>query len=190
MKQVLATSIQVAAGLLAFAIFWIAARALRDLVGRWLVSRHMGADAVVLARRTVYVSLVVAGALAAVAFSFSSGNLAIAGVVAATVIASLGVQDVLRNYVSGYYILFERHLRAGELIEFNGREGVIQEIRLRVTLLRGEDGTTIVIPNAQLFNNLVAVRPPRSEPAARPRRGRLRKGAQDNPAESLEGGPV
>lgn len=173
----LQAALQVLLGIGAFVLFWIAARTLRDAAGRWLVAHHLGADAVVLGRRTVYVSLVLAGALAALALSFSSGNVAIAGVVAATVVASLGVQDVLRNYVSGYYILFERHLRSGERIEFMGSEGVIQEIRLRVTLLRGDDGTTIVVPNAQLFNNVVAVRPP----GAAPRRRRLKR-PQDDPA--------
>lgn len=188
MKAVLNQALQFAFGLFAFGVFWIAARALRDLAGRWLVAHQLGVDAVVIGRRTVYVALVVAGALAALAFSFSSGNVAIAGVVAATVVASLGVQDVVRNYVSGYYLLFERHLRAGERIEIGGWEGVIQEVRLRVTLLRRDDGATVVVPNAQLFNGVVAVRPATSKPAARGRR--LRKGAQGDPAEGLETGAV
>lgn len=183
MREVLREALYVLVGILAFGLFWIAARTLRDVAGRWLTQHHVGADAVVLGRRVVYVTLLLVGALVALGFAFNSGNVTIAGIVVATVIASFGVQDVLKNYVSGYYVLLEHHLRVGETIEFEGATGVIEDIRLRVTLLRGEGGSTIVVPNAQLFNNVVVVRPPaRPARAARP----LRKRAQDDPAEGLE----
>jgi len=174
----------VAAGVVAFVLFWVAARTLRDLVGRWLVRHHVEADAVVLGRRAVYVTLLLVGALVALSFAFQSGNVTIAGVVVATVVASLGVQDVLKNYVSGYYVLLERHLHVGDAVEFDRVSGVIEDIRLRVTLLRAPDGSLVVVPNTQLFNSVVAVK----RSAGRPRRGArsLGKRSQDHAAESLE----
>lgn len=179
LRELLYIVVAVAVGLL----FWIAARALRDVAGRWLVRHHAAGDAVVLGRRVVYVTLLVVGALVALGVAFNSGNVTLAGIVVATVVASFGVQDVLKNYVSGYYVLLERHLRVGETIEFEGAVGVIEDIRLRVTLLRGPDGSTIVVPNAQIFNNVVTV-----HPAGKPvRRARsLRKRAEHDPAEGIE----
>ena len=183
MSGLLREALYVRVGLAAFGVFWVAARSLRDLAGRWLVQHHVGGDAVVLGRRVVYVTLLLVGALIALSFAFNSGNVTLAGIVVATIIASFGVQDVLKNYVSGYYVLLERHLRVGETIEFEGSQGVIEDIRLRVTLLRGADGATIVVPNAQLFNNVVSVLPPGKPP----RRVRtLRKRAQDDSAEGVE----
>ena len=179
LRELLYLVIAVAVALL----FWIAARALRDLAGRWLVRHHAAGDAVVLGRRVVYVTLLVVGALIALGVAFNSGNVTLAGIVVATVIASFGVQDVLKNYVSGYYVLLERHLAVGQTIEFEGNVGVIEDIRLRVTLLRGADGSTIVVPNAQLFNNVVAVLPA-GKPARRART--LRKRAEHDPAEGVE----
>lgn len=164
------------AGLVAFGIFWYAARQFRSLVERWLLQHHVAGDAVVLGRRVVYVTLLIIGTLVALSFAFRSGNAAIAGIVAATIVASLGVQDVMRNYVSGYYLLLEHHLTVGDTIEIGTYAGVIEDIRLRVTLLRGKDGATIVVPNAELFNKTVAVRP------APP----LGERPQRDPAESVE----
>src|SRR5207253_7903452 len=79
-------------------------------------------------------------------------------VLAATILAALGIQDILRNYVSGLYLLTERRLNAGDEIEFDGNVGTIIEIRFRVTYMRGSDGALIVVPNSELFNNVVVVR--------------------------------
>lgn len=174
-------AIFVVAGLVVFLVFWYAARTTRDLVGRWLVSHHVGGDAVVLGRRFVYVTLLIIGVLAALTFAFQSGNVAIAGLVAATIVASLGVQDVMRNYVSGYYLLLEHHLKVGDSIEIGTFRGVIVDIRLRVTMLQGDDGSVIVVPNSELFNSIVAVHhsaPPQAEPSG--------EGPEDDPAKGVE----
>jgi small-conductance mechanosensitive channel len=182
-RQLLVPAAYVVAGILAFALFWALARYLRDLAGRWLVRHHAQADAVVLGRRVVYVTLLVLGAVIALSFAFNNGNVTIAGIVVATVITSFGVQDVLKNYVSGYYVLLEGHIHVGDRIEFDGHGGVIEDIRLRVSLLRGEDGSLVIVPNTELFNSAVSVRP-RGETPRRPRG--LRKRAQEDPAEGLE----
>ena len=176
-------AIFVLAGVVVFLLFWYAARTIRELVGNWLVSHHVGGDAVVLGRRVVYVTLLIIGTVSALAFAFQSGNVAIAGLVAATIVASLGVQDVMRNYVSGYYLLLEHHIKVGDTIEIGTWNGVIQDIRLRVTLLRGSDGLMIVVPNTELFNSIVAVRPPAPPPTPPAGSG---EGPEDDPAEGVE----
>ncbi|HEX6548087.1 MAG TPA: mechanosensitive ion channel domain-containing protein [Candidatus Dormibacteraeota bacterium] len=184
-KGVLVETVLVVIALAAFAAAWFLARLLRDWVGGWLVRHHVSGDAVALGRRVVYVTLLLIGTLAALSITFQSGNLTLAGIVVATVIASFGVQDVLRNYVSGYYVLLEGHLRVGDTIDINGHVGVIEDIRLRVSLLRSEDGSLAVVPNAELFNSTVIVVPPEALRTRRSAR-RLRQGAQNHPAQGLE----
>jgi small-conductance mechanosensitive channel len=170
--------------LAALALFWIAARALRDAVGRYLLAHQAGADAVVLGRRVVYAAMLLLGVLIALGLAFRSSDLTIAGVILATIVASLGVQDVLKNYVSGFYVLLERHLHVGDTVEFDGHVGVIEDVRLRVTLLRGTDGSLVVVPNSELFNSTVTVKPPRSEPMKPDRRSA--QGTDDDAAEGFE----
>lgn len=195
MKALLLPAIYVAVGLAVFAISWVLARYLRDAAGRWLVGHHVEADAVVLGRRVVYVTLLLLGAAVGIGFALNNGNVTIAGIVVATIVTSFGVQDVLKNYVSGYYVLLERHIHVGDVVEFDGHGGVIEDIRLRVSLLRGDDGSLLVVPNTELFNSAVSVRPAGSRapsppptapsPSAPPGRS-LRKRAHEHPAEGLE----
>jgi small-conductance mechanosensitive channel len=129
----------------------------------------MRADAVTIATRVIYFALLVFGGFVALGEATNSQNVTVIGVIGATVVASLGLQDILRNYVSGFYILFERNLKVGDTIEFSDKSGVVAEVKMRVTLLKAEDGSLVVVPNAELFNNVVTVR---TEPAppVRPRK--------------------
>jgi len=140
----------------------------RDL----LVREHMRADAVTIATRVVYFALLLLGGFIALGYATDSQNVTVIGVIGATVIASLGLQDILRNYVSGFYILFERNIRVGDSIEFADKQGVVSEVKMRVTLLKGENGNLVVVPNAELFNNTVTVRSASAPPVTpRKRRG-------------------
>ena len=85
----------------------------------------------------------------------------------ATVVAALGVQQLLQDYVSGYYVLLERHIRVGDRITFDGHEGTITDVRLRVTLLRNDQGDVVVVPNSALFTKPVTIRV-RSVPTSEP----------------------
>jgi small conductance mechanosensitive channel len=68
------------------------------------------------------------------------------------------VQDLLKDYVSGYYVLFERHIRVGDRITLEGAgSGVVTDVKLRVTLLQSDAGDLVVVPNSELFNKPVTV---------------------------------
>jgi len=142
---------------------------LSNLLREVLVRENMRSDAVTKATRVVFFALLLLGGFIALGFATESQNVTVIGVIGATVVASLGLQDILRNYVSGFYILFERNLKVGDTIEFANKSGVVAEIRMRVTLLKAEDGSLVVVPNAELFNNTVTVRT-QPAPPVRPRK--------------------
>src|SRR5216683_590261 len=103
----------------------------------------------------------------AISFAVQSANVALFGIVLATFIASFGVQDVLKDYVSGYYILLERHIRVGDRITLEGvGAGTVTEVKLRVTLMKTDAGDLLVVPNSELFNKAVTVHVPAVERAA------------------------
>ncbi len=150
--------IYVAVGLVVLAAFLIAARYLSRMTGDQLLKRHVRAEVVVMTRRIVTFMVILLGLFAAISFAVESANVALFGLVLATVVAALGVQDLLRDYVSGYYILLERHFRVGDRISMESvGSGTIQEVRLRVTLLKNDAGDLLVVPNSELFNKAVTV---------------------------------
>jgi small-conductance mechanosensitive channel len=151
------TVIFVAIGLAVFAIFVLASRPLSAMVGQQLKNRQVRADTIVLVRRVVTIVVIGVGLIAALGIAIESANVALFGLVLATIIAALGVQDVLRDYVSGYYVLLERHIRVGDRISMDTFGGTVTDVRLRVTLLRSEAGDVIVVPNSELFTKPVII---------------------------------
>jgi small-conductance mechanosensitive channel len=151
------TVIFIGLGVVVFAIFVLASRPVSAVVAQQLRSRQVTADMIVVVRRVVTVVIIGIGLIAALGIAIESANVALFGLVLATIIAALGVQDVLRDYVSGYYVLLERHIRVGDRISMDTFGGTVTDVRLRVTLLRSESGDVIVVPNSELFTKPVIV---------------------------------
>jgi small conductance mechanosensitive channel len=154
-------------GLVVLLVFVVGSRFVANLVVGALLRRNMRSDMVQIGGRVVTVLLIVLGIWFALGFAFQSQNFTLAGILLATIVASFGVQDLLKDYVSGYYVLLERHLRVGDRISMEGvGSGTVTEIKLRVTLLKTESGDLLVVPNSELFNKAVMVHVRAAERAA------------------------
>lgn len=79
--------------------------------------------------------------------------LAIFGAVSLAV--SLAIQDVLKNFVAGLYLLIERPFRVGETIKVRDFTGKVEDIGIRTTVLRTDDALQIVVPNAIIFVEVI-----------------------------------
>lgn len=159
----------VAVGVVVFIGFLIASRLLAAFAADQLHKRHLPSGMVTVGRRVVTILLLGIGLLAALGFAIQSANVTLLGILLAVVVAAFGVQDLLKDYVSGYYVLLERHFRIGDRISLEGeRTGTVTEIKLRVTLLRNDSGDVIVVPNSELFGRPVTVHAPVRETEAKP----------------------
>jgi small conductance mechanosensitive channel len=142
---------------LVFVLFVVAARFVAQQVAEALRRRGLRENVVVVGSRVITVALIVIGALFAFGIAVHSDNVTILGIVAAVVITSFGAQDLLKDYVSGYYILLERNIKVGDNISLERGSGVVSEVRLRVTLLRNETGDVVIVPNSELFTRPVTI---------------------------------
>ena len=150
--------IAVVIGVVVFLVFVIGSRVISNLVVRAFQRRHMRTDMVQTASNVITVALISLGVIFAVSVAFESQNLTLAGVLLATIVASCGVQALLQDYVSGYYIQLERHMRVGDRITLEGvGSGTVTDVKLRVTLLTTDSGDLVVVPNSELFNKPVLV---------------------------------
>lgn len=71
---------------------------------------------------------------------------------------TFAIQDVLKNLVAGMYLLWERPFEIGDVIQVKDVTGSVQDITVRTTVLRAENGQLIVVPNAVLFTEIVVNR--------------------------------
>jgi small-conductance mechanosensitive channel len=154
-------------GVIVFLVFVIGSRVVSTVVVAALKRRNIRSDMVQTGGRVVAFFLIGVGLSFAIGFAFQSQNLTLAGILLATIIASFGVQDLLKDYVSGYYVLLERHIRVGDRITLEGvGAGTVTDVRLRVTLLKTDSGDLVVVPNSELFNKAVTVHVRAAERAA------------------------
>ena len=81
------------------------------------------------------------------------------GVNIAPVLASVGVaglavgfaaQNIIRDYLHGFFVIMEDWYRVGEVAVVAGIGGLVVEISLRRTVLRDLDGAMHVIPNSKI----------------------------------------
>ncbi len=63
---------------------------------------------------------------------------------------SFGSQSLVKDLISGFFILSEGQFAVGDLIEVEGRKGAVERMTLRVVMLRDLDGALHIIPNGQI----------------------------------------
>ena len=140
-----------------FVVFVVAARFVAVQVAEALRRRGLRENVVTTGSRVITFSLIVVGALFAFGIAVRSDNVTILGIVAAVIVTSFGAQDLLKDYVSGYYLLLERNIKVGDNISLERGSGIVSEVRLRVTLLRNDAGDMVVVPNSELFTRPVTI---------------------------------
>jgi small conductance mechanosensitive channel len=58
-----------------------------------------------------------------------------------------GAQNLVKDLISGFFILLENSVRVGDVVEVAGVSGVVEEIELRTIKLRDLSGNLHVVPN-------------------------------------------
>ena len=74
--------------------------------------------------------------------------LAGAGIIGLAV--SFGAQSLVKDFLSGFFILLENQFAVGDVIEVGGKSGVVERMTLRVVVLRDVEGTMHIVPNGEI----------------------------------------
>lgn len=116
------------------------------------IARH---TAYTLGRLIHYVIMIIGTVVALSSVGIDFSNLAwIAG--ALSVGIGFGLQDVVKNFVAGLIVMFEKTLKVGDYIELpSGISGTVKEISLRSTLIITGDNLEVVVPNAEFTSGRV-----------------------------------
>ncbi len=74
--------------------------------------------------------------------------LASAGIVGLAV--GFGAQELVRDFISGFFMLLENQVRAGDVAIINGQAGLVEEIALRTITLRDFSGVVHIFQNGKI----------------------------------------
>lgn len=67
----------------------------------------------------------------------------------------LALQELFQDIIGGIFIIVDKSLRVGDIIEVNGKVGKVFEIKLRTTRAITRDDKIIIIPNHHFISEIV-----------------------------------
>lgn len=74
----------------------------------------------------------------------------IAGAGIAGIALGFGAQSIVRDFLAGMFILIEDHYGVGDMIDFGGVMGNVEEVTLRATKVRDRNGAVWHVPNGKI----------------------------------------
>ena len=74
----------------------------------------------------------------------------LAGLGIAGIAVGFGAQSLVKDIISGVFILVDNQYRRGDVVEVAGKTGVVEDIGLRRTVLRDLDGIVHYVPNGEI----------------------------------------
>jgi len=74
--------------------------------------------------------------------------LASAGIIGLAV--GFGAQELVRDFISGFFILLENQVRTGDIAIINGTSGMVEDIQLRTITLRDLSGVVHIFQNGKI----------------------------------------
>ena len=63
---------------------------------------------------------------------------------------SLPAQSLIKDAINGFFIILEDQYAVGDVITVHGIRGLVENINLRITQLRDEEGRLVTIPNSEI----------------------------------------
>ena len=82
-------------------------------------------------------------------FGFELGPLLASAGVAGLAIG-FGAQTLVKDFINGFFILLENQYDIGDKVRIAGVQGVVEDMTLRRTVLRDDDGTLHTVPNSNI----------------------------------------
>jgi small conductance mechanosensitive channel len=132
------------------------ARAVRRVTMRALARNRAQANVTVLLGNLAQLGVIVFAGLGILAiytrdaFGWILTSFSVVGLV-----IGLSLQDILKNFFAGVWVLVERPFRIGDAIEVTGYVGTVDEISFRTTQLRTDDGREVIVPNGTFMTSPV-----------------------------------
>ena len=139
------------------AIYLVGKLAILPILDRLMDARDLDRHAKAPLRKLGWFAIIfVAIAVAFGAAGYGSFLQSLATIAAAATLAiGFAMQDVLKNLVAGVFIFTDRPFRIGDWIVWDGNEGVVEDISLRVSRVRTFDNELLTVPNSHLTDGVI-----------------------------------
>lgn len=63
-----------------------------------------------------------------------------------------GAQSIIKDFLSGIFIITENQYRVGDVVDIEGAAGTVERVTIRSTILRDADGNVHYLPNGNIMH--------------------------------------
>ena len=74
----------------------------------------------------------------------------LAGAGVASLAVGFGAQNLVRDVISGFFLILEDQVHVGDVVNIDGTSGLVESVHLRTIVLRDLSGTVHIIPNGAI----------------------------------------
>lgn len=119
-----------------------------------ILSRY-GKEGSMIAFRIISIAVYLIAIIGVLSFIGVNTNGILTLMSAFTVAIGLALQDVMRNLISGLFMLAERPFSVGDRVTVRAQVGTVQGIDIRTTMLRTDEGSLLMVPNQVMFTEIL-----------------------------------
>jgi len=142
---------------LALVLFVVLAKLARKVFLRIMYKVITNRELSELLAKIVYVIIIIIGAF--VALSVLNLEKTVTSLLAGAGIIGLALgfafQDIATNFISGFLMAARRPFEVGDVIQAGDYQGVVKTLNIRTTEITSFQGQEIIIPNKELFQNIL-----------------------------------
>ncbi|MFH0794807.1 MAG: mechanosensitive ion channel domain-containing protein [bacterium] len=145
-----------ATAFIVFLPFLTVSAVIQRLLAPWLNRRLQKSPGVAYAIRRIthYLIILVGLAVSAQVIGLDMSSFAIV-IGFLSVGIGFGLQNITSNFISGLILLLERPISVGDLVSVEGQVGMVQEIRMRSTVIQTFDNISIIVPNSRFIDSVL-----------------------------------
>lgn len=66
------------------------------------------------------------------------------------IVVGFGAQSMIKDFLSGMFIIIENQYRVGDVVAIGGHSGLVEDVTIRMTKLRDLDGSVYFVPNGEI----------------------------------------
>ncbi len=137
---------------------WLGASLVKRVLRPRLADRRTESFGRVVSKLISYLVIAV-GVLVAAVVVFPKFNPVdvLAGLGIFSIAIGFAFQDILSNLLAGILLLIREPFQSGDEIEVSGQHGIVERITIRETQIKTYDGEKVLIPNAEVYQNVIRV---------------------------------
>lgn len=172
-REAIAVWPHVLTGIVILIVFWVLARIAKFCIVRAARRVRRRKEIYKLLGQVVKIAINLIGIVTALGTMGINITALITGLGLTGFAVGLALKDPISNAISGFMVLFYEPFKVGDKIVFSDKEGTVEKVQLRYTILTNDD-KRYLIPNSSLLTNIITVNDELVEPIQSKRKTKSR----------------